>query len=146
MGDEAPGKFECATLVGEADQGLADFHDGEVTKATLRDEVRSRSGDQFVVGQFLAQRVAIDAEDFGRERLVAASLFENDFKHWPLDAPDHHLVNGDRLLALKPLKVVFKRLADASRDVVIVMVISNHAARSSRLAWPGLVVSGSAAR
>jgi hypothetical protein len=104
---------------------LTDFHGGQVVKLWRRIEkgARSRSGDQFVVDQLLAQRVAIDAEDLGGQRLVAAGLFENDFEHRALDALDHHLVNGSRLLAVKPLKVVFQRLADASRDIVIVGIV-----------------------
>jgi hypothetical protein len=64
VGDEALREFEGAILVGEADQGLTDFHGGQ---AQWVEKVVAGvgSGNQLVVEQLLAQRVAIDAEDLG---------------------------------------------------------------------------------
>ena len=130
MSDLALREFVGSILVGEADQGLADFLVGQV--ADLRKGSKECSVDQFVVNQFLTQCVAVDPKDFGRQGLVAAGLFEYDFKHWAFDALDHHRVNCSRLLAFKLLKVVFQRLADASCDMVIVVAL--YAASSSKWA------------
>src|SRR5688572_16225301 len=51
-----------------------------------------------------AQRIAVDAQHLGRQRLVALGLAEHGLDHRPLDVPEHHFVDRGRLLAVHVLE------------------------------------------
>src|ERR1700722_7742449 len=89
---------------------------------------RSVISDQSVLLKLFAQRIAVDAEKLGRERLIAAGLLEYHFKHGIFDARNHHFVDVMRLGPVQVLKIVVQALADA-----LFYVVSAHAA--SRSVW-----------
>src|SRR6516164_1495184 len=81
---------------------------------------RARSLDQLVLEELAAQRVAVDAEPFGRTALVAAGLLHHDLEQRPLDDADDHLVHRGRLDAAQVAEVGLETLAHALLDVLLV--------------------------
>src|SRR5713101_10123454 len=52
---------------------------------------------------FLSQGIAVDAEHFRGDGLIALGPVEHDLEHGPLDVLQHHVVDGARL---RPVEVL----------------------------------------
>ena len=70
----SPGRIEDAGLVGNGKEGLTDLHDVGSAKWGFESE-------KVEFGEFLAQRVAIDAEHLRGQRLVAIGVAHHHFEH-----------------------------------------------------------------
>ena len=57
-----------------------------------------------------------DAQHLGGDGLVAVRLFHDHFQHRPLDALQHHVVNGMRCLTVKIAEVTVQRAPHAIID------------------------------
>src|SRR5919197_3644535 len=66
-----------------------------------------------------AQRVAVDSEHLGGERLVPLGEGKHRFDHRLLDVFQHHFVNRGRLLAIHVLEITLKRPLDAIGELVL---------------------------
>src|SRR5713226_1276974 len=70
---------------------------------------------------FLPQGIAVDAQHFRGNRLVACGSIQDNFQHRPLDVLDHHVVDGARLCPVEVLEVPLQRPADAIRDLACLL-------------------------
>src|SRR5436305_3506304 len=80
---------------------------------------RPLSLDQLVLDQLAAQRVAVDAEPFGRAALVALGVLHHHVEQRLLHDRHDHLVHRRRLDAAQVLEVALQALADAFFDVFL---------------------------
>src|SRR5687768_14916037 len=69
---------------------------------------------------FIAQRIAVDAEQFGRTGLITPGSLHYQFDQGFFHAAYHHFVDGMRLFAVEIVKVIFDGFAYAPRNIVFV--------------------------
>jgi hypothetical protein len=81
-------------------------------------------------GEFLAQRVAVDAQHLRRQRLVAAGLGEDDFEHRPFDALQDHVIDRGGFFAVEVTEILLQRIRDMFPQVLLA-----HAANASSLSY-----------
>src|SRR5713101_9063887 len=70
---------------------------------------------------FLSQGIAVDAEHFRGDGLIALGPVEHDLEHGPLDVLQHHVVDGARLRPVEVLEIPLQRPADAIRDLACLL-------------------------
>ncbi len=73
----------------------------------------ARSLDELVLHQLAAQGVAVDAEPFGRARLVAFGAQHDHFEHGSLHGVDNHVVHRVGLCPAQVMEVALQVVFDA---------------------------------
>src|SRR5262245_36849731 len=95
------------------------------------------SFQELVLDQLAPQRVAVDAQPFGRARLVAVGVLHHHFEQRLLGDGDDHVVHGMRLLAPQVLEVGLQAVAYAFLDVLLAHAASS-CGSSCPSAWSSL--------
>src|SRR3989344_4688645 len=71
------------------------------------------TSEQLVLDELFAQRVAVQAQPFGRAGLVVVGLLHHDFQQRPFDHTHQHVVHAIGRLAAQVAKVALQALAHA---------------------------------
>jgi hypothetical protein len=97
----------------------------------LRDLMAQRLFGLFdlILLHFIAERVAVDAKQFGGAGLVAPGIVHHQLDKRFFHAAYDHIVDRVRLFAIQIIEIIFHRLAHAAGDIVFVNY--THAASSS---------------
>jgi hypothetical protein len=76
------------------------------------------NSQQVVLLQFFAQGIAIDAEHFSGQRLIAVGARHDCFQYRLFHGKDHHFIDVRRLLLAQIPEIFFKAFLDDVLDIV----------------------------